>query len=350
MPNYLILIFGVIFIELMLCFAFGLMDSLVNYGEKAPDMIFAEYQYMLMDSRDEDDNLIKTAEKSAEAFGAKTLMYPKARSTMRTGMGSGGDESVTIYGIADNSSYIRLGNDTDREKVYISSAFAKKFDISEGKAITLNEEYENKSYNFTVGGIVDYDGGIAVFMDIDDFNTVFEKESDDFSGYFSRHEIKDIDEKYIASVITAEDIAKVTNQLMHSFGGIMEIFKYALIGLSAALIYLLAKIIIERNEHSISMAKILGFLNNEIGSLYIVPTAIVVIIFAIISYVIGYFMMIWIFKIFIRQLDGYFAFYISPLSTVLSILYLLIGYAFVSVIDYIRIKRIPLDVALKNIE
>ena len=34
----------------------------------------------------------------------------------------------------------------------------------------------------------------------------------------------------------------------------------------------------------------------------------------------------------------------------LSILYLLIGYMFVSVVDFIRIKKIPMDVALKNIE
>ena len=137
---------------------------------------------------------------------------------------------------------------------------------------------------------------------------------------------------------------------MHSMGGYMDIFKYALIVLSAALIYLLAKIIIEKNEHSISMAKILGFKNGEISSLYILPTAIVVIIFAAISFVIGYYLMIWIFHIFMIQMDGYFAFFMKPESMLLAILYLLIGYSFVSILDFIRIKKIPLDVALKNVE
>ena len=135
---------------------------------------------------------------------------------------------------------------------------------------------------------------------------------------------------------------------MHSVGGFIEIFKYAMIILAAALIYLLAKIIIERNEHSISMVKILGFKNGEIGSLYIIPTAIVVAVFTVISLAVGYFMMLWIFHAFLMQMDGYFAFYMSPLSMVLSVLYLLIGYAFVSVIDFFRIKKIPMDVALKN--
>ena len=213
-----------------------------------------------------------------------------------------------------------------------------------------NEEYENKSYQFKIAGQIDYDGGIAVFMRNADFNTVFEKDADDFTGYFSHEEITDIDESYIATVITADDIAEVTNQLIHSLGGVINVFKYVLIVLAAALIYLLAKIIIERNEHSISMVKILGFENKEIASLYILPTAVVIVIFAILSFFAGYGLMLLVFKAFVLQMDGYFAFYMSRQSMVLSVVYLLIGYAFVSLIDLFRIRRIPLDVALKNVE
>jgi putative ABC transport system permease protein len=349
-PNYLVLIIGVILIELMMCFAFGLPDSLTHYAKVAPDMMFAEYQYMLMDSKDDDGNVIETSEKTAERFSMTNLMYPKKSSSFREGMGSGGDESVTVYGIRNDSDYISLGKELSEDALYISSAFSKKFGIKEGDVITLHEEYENKSYEFSVLGVIDYDGGIAAFLDLGSFNTVFEKDSDDFSGYFSRNEITDIDDQYIATVITSEDIMKVTNQLMHSMGGFMGIFKNALIVLSASLIYLLAKIIIERNEHSISMAKILGFKNGEIGSLYIIPTAIVVVLFAAAAFVVGYYLMVWIFHAFMLQMDGYFAFYMKPSSMILAVVYLLIGYAFVSLVDFARIKRIPLDVALKNIE
>lgn len=349
MPNYAVLIFGVILSELMLCFAFGLTDSLENYGERAPEMVFADYQYMLMGYKDSDGNIISTDEETAERFSCTNLMYPKeVTSSMRDGMGSGGDESVTVYGISDGSKYISLPSDTSGGHVYLSTAFRDKFYIKSGEVITLNEEYENKSYEFTVDGFIDYEGGIAVFMDNTSFNETFDKKDDEFSGYFSRNEITDIDEQDIATVITVEDISKVTTQLMHSVGGFIDIFKYAMIVLAAALIYLLAKIIIERNEHSISMVKILGFRNGEIGSLYIIPTAIVVTIFTVVSLAVGYFMMLWIFHAFLMQMDGYFAFYMSPLSMVLSVVYLLLGYAFVSVIDFFRIKKIPMDVALKN--
>ena len=350
MPNYVVLIFGVVLIELMMCFAFGLNDSLDHYSEVAPDLMFAEYQYMLMDYRDSDGNTIETVEPSAEAFDMKELLYPKQKSSFRTGMGSGGDESVTVYGIRSDSAYITLSKDLKEGEVLISSAFKKKFDIKNGDTVRLSEEYENKSYEFKAAGTVDYDGGIAVFMGRDAFKDAFDGKEEEFSGFLSHKEITDIDEDDIAMVITAEDVRKVTNQLKHSIGGIVNVFKYALTVLAAALIYLLAKIIIERNEHSISMSKILGFKNGEIGSLYIIPTAVVVVICSCIGFVAGYILMNWVFKIFMKQMDGYFAFYMTPLSMALSVIFLLVGYAVVSAIDYIRIKHIRLDVALKNIE
>ncbi len=350
MPSYVVLIFGVIFIELMMCFAFGLPDSLNNYGDRAHEMIFADYQYMLMGYKDPDGNMIDTVEESAEKFSCKTLLYPKKASSMRQGMGSGGDESVTVYGITPDSSYVDLPQNLPHNHVCPSSAFMKKFDLKAGDKITLHEEYENKSYEFIVDDVIDYDGSIAVFMDKAGFNEAFDKKPEEFMGYFSRNEITDIDEQDIATVITADDISKVAAQLNHSIGGIVRAFKYVLVVLAAALIYLLAKIIIERNERSISMAKILGFTNGEIGSLYIIPTAIVVTICAVCGFVAGYFLMTEVFKIFMLQMDGYFSYYMTKPSMVLSVLFLLIGYLAVSVVDYIRIKRIPLDEALKNVE
>ena len=350
MPNYAVLVFGVIFIELMLCFAFGLPDSLTHYADEAPEMVFADYQYMLMRSKDSDGEYITTSEPTAEMFSSTGLLYPKDMTGTMQGFGSGGDEGVTVYGIIDDSAYVDIDSEMSDDSIYISSSMAAKFDLSVGDTITMHEEYGNKTYEFTVTGIVAYDGAIAAFMPNDNFNRVFDKKEGDFSGFFSRNEITDIDEQDIAAVITLKDITKVTTQLMHSMGGMMEVFQYVLIVLAAALIYLLAKIIIEKNENAISMVKILGFQNGEIGSLYILPTAFIVTVVTLISLGVGYFLMIYIFKVFMYQMDGYFAFYMKPISLALSALYLLIGYAFVSVIDFIRIKKIPMDVALKRVE
>ena len=98
------------------------------------------------------------------------------------------------------------------------------------------------------------------------------------------------------------------------------------------------------------MVKILGFKNAEIGSLYIFPTAVIVVVVTVFSLGIGYWLMTYIFKIFMLQMDGWFEYYLSIRSMILSVVYLLIGYAFVSVIDFFRIRKIPMDEALKNVE
>jgi putative ABC transport system permease protein len=335
----------------MLCFAFGLPDSLNHYGDRAPDMLFAKYQYMLAGTKDDDGNELVTANEDAEKFNSTSLLYEKNVKSFIKGRGSGGTtEAVTVYGIEDGSKYVVIGAELNDGEVYISSAFKDKFGFDTGDKITLSEEFANKSYEFTVSGIVDYEGGIAVFMPNDNFISIFDKKEGSFTGYFSNEEITDIDEKYIATVIDKDDIVKVTTQLMHSMGGFMVVAQYVLLVLSAALIFILTKIIIERNEHSISMVKILGFKNSEISALYMIPTAFIVLLFTLLGFGAGYVILIYVFRAFMLQMDGWFTFYMSTKSMAMSIVYMLVGYAAVSVIDFIRIKKIPMDEALKNVE
>ena len=350
-PNYAILIFGIVFVEVMLCFAFGLPDSLSHYGDNAPDMLFAKYQYMLMSNKDDDGNELVTANEDAEKFNSTSLLYEKNVTSFVEGRGSGGStESVTVYGIVDGSKYVDVDAGLSDGEIYISSAFRDKFGFASGDKITLSEEFSNKSYEFTVSGFVDYEGGIAVFMPDDNFIRVFDKKEGSFTGYFSNEEITDIDEKYFATVIDQDDIVKVTNQLMHSMGGFMVAAQYILMVLAAALIFLLTKIIIERNEHSISMVKILGFKNSEISSLYMIPTAFIVVLFTLLGFVAGYIILIYVFKAFMLQMDGWFTYYMTTKSMVMSVVFMLVGYAVVSVFDFIRIKKIPMDKALKTVE
>ena len=57
--------------------------------------------------------------------------------------------------------------------------------------------------------------------------------------------------------------------------------------LSMAMIYLLTKLIIEKNENAISMTKILGYENREIASLYLLSTSIVVVVIDALTVAIG---------------------------------------------------------------
>ena len=114
--------------------------------------------------------------------------------------------------------------------------------------------------------------------------------------------------------------------------------------LAAVMIYLLTKLIIEKNENAISMTKILGYENKEIASLYLLSTSIVVVIADLISVILGTLVMAAAWRMMLFSYSGWFAGYAKMFG------FELIGYLIVMVFDFQRIKKIPMDQALKNVE
>lgn len=340
--NYLILFVGILFIMEMLAMAVGMPDTLDYYKSNTDGMMFAKYQYVLKSYVDEEGNIVSTGNKDAEKFDMTSLL--KKSDAL--------DEEVSIYGIADNSSYVKI-NDFDslkKNEVYISDSFSQKYGLNEGDEVKLDAQYEKKTYTFKVKGIYDKSQSIAVFMPIDKFADIFDLKDDQFSGFLSDTKIKDINENNIATTITIHDITKMADQLDHSMGAYMSYFQVLCILLAAVMIYLLTKLIIEKNETAISMTKILGYENKEIASLYLVSTSIVVVLADLISVVIGTLVMKVAWKMMLFSYSGWFAFKVKPLGYVKMFAFVLIGYLIVMVFDFKRIKKIPMDQALKNVE
>jgi putative ABC transport system permease protein len=187
-------------------------------------------------------------------------------------------------------------------------------------------------------------------MLIGQFGKVFALKDGQFGGFLSDTEITDLEEDNVATVITIRDITKMCDQLDHSMGSYMDYFQILCILLSAVLIYLLTKLIIEKNENAISMTKILGYENKEIASLYLLSTTIMVVIEDAVSVVFGAFVMNLAWKAILFSYSGWFAFVIQPAGYVKMFAFVLIGYLFVMILDFMRIKKIPMDQALKNVE
>lgn len=355
MSNYAVLFVGIVFANLLLFFGLLLPSTLNHYQQEIKSNMLAKYQYMLdvpvsAVSGDDSENILellqyymgtKTLNDDAEAFSAYSLnTLPSKYKT----------DEVLLYGIEKNSKYIDVDFD-DSDEVYISGAYAEKFQLEPGDKITLKEKYDKKKYTFKVKGIYDYSGALCVFMPQKQLNDTFDLGSYYFSGYFSNSKITDINKKYIGSVVNLEALTKVSRQLTVSMGGIMNLINGFAIGIFIVLIYLLSKIIIEKNAQSISMAKILGYTNGEIGKLYIWSTTIVVIICLLLSLPIEKAIMGVVFReMMLSSVSGWIALWIDP-KIYLKMFLIGIGtYAVVSLLEYRRIRRIPMDEALKNAE
>ena len=340
--NYLILFVGILFISIMLAMAVGMPETLEYYKSNVSDMMFTNYQYVLKSYENEDGDIITTDNKDAEKFNMTSLQHKS--DTL--------DEEISVYGIEDDSWYVKISNLSALKgnEAYISASYADKYSLSVGDTVVLDEKYENKQYEFEVAGIYDHSQALAVFLSNEQYCEIFDMDSDAFTGYLSDSEITDIDEDEIATVITEHDITKMCDQLDHSMGSYMTYFQYLCILLSAVLIYLLTKLIIEKNENAISMTKILGYENREIASLYLLSTTIVLVVIDVVSVILGVVIMKAVWRIMLFSYSGWYAFRISTMGYVKMFLFILIGYLLVMVLDFRRIKRIPMDQALKNVE
>ena len=343
LPNYLMLFVGITFVMLLLSMAVGMPETLQFYQNRLPEMMFAEDQVILSDTKDEDGEPITTDAEGAERYAVTSL---ERQSDVY-------NEEISVYGVQPDSAYVTLDAaffDTDDSEVYISQAYAEKFDVKAGDTIVLSEKYEHRDYTWKVYGIFDYSAGIAVFMDNAQFNRIFDKDEDYFSGYLSDVPITDIDEQYIAAEITSEDMTKLARQLDHSMGAYMLYFQYACMIVAAILLYLLTKIIIEKNERAISMVKILGYETGEIASLYLIPTALVVFFSEFLAMYLGYTLMSVFWKAMMMSLGGWFAFVMSAEGFVREFVLVFAAYLVISILDFLRIRRIPKVLALKNME
>ncbi len=171
------------------------------------------------------------------------------------------------------------------------------------------------------------------------------------SGISANTKITDIDEKYIGSVIDLDALTKISRQLDVSMGNMMGLVNGFAVMIYMIVIYLLSKIIIEKNAQSISMTKILGYTNGEISRLYIMSTMLVVIIELLISLPIETAVMNVIFRaMMMASMTGWITLWIDPKIYVEMFLVGFITYAVVALLEYRKIKKVPMDEALKNVE
>lgn len=332
LPNHVMIFFGVFFANFILMFGMILQPMLVHYQNTITDNVLSAYQYILKTPAE-------TETDGAEKFCFGSLdTLPEKRSS----------ESVSLYGVKPDSDYVKLHS--SGKKVDISTAYAEKYGVEKGDTITLKDPYGSDKYKFEVGGIYDYPSTIAVFMEQDLFRQTFDYDSDYFNAYFSDQKIKDIDDALISTEITVDDLTKTSRQLIRSMGSMMNLFLVFGALMFVLILYLLSKIIIEKNAQSISMVKILGYNNREINRIYLHSTTIVVILCILITIPISSLVMKEVVEVVFFEYSGWITYYMPAVTYVEVAASGVICYAIVAFLLNRKVKKIPMSDALKNVE
>jgi putative ABC transport system permease protein len=337
LPGYIVMIIGILFGSVLITFGDMYPRLLDRYKDAVVDDMISTYQYVLYDC--EEANAVTNT--GAEKFALTSLDFTKSGYLT---------DSFTIYGIEEDSQYIL--SDIPEGKVLISTGISEKFGLHVGDTITLDEKYKRDcSYELEIGGIYDYLTSLAIFMNLDDYNRTFDNDKNYFTGYFSNEKLDELDEDDVATVITASDYTKLSDQLTVSMGEMMILFKWFGALFFIIVVYVLCKQVIERNFQSIAMTKILGFRNGEISGLYNLPTTIVVIIGLAISIPFVDAAMRAIFNGYIyTMMTGYIPYSISPITYVITVVTGLVCYGVVALLQMRKVSKVSKSEALKNVE
>ena len=329
-PAYLIMFIGVLLAGIMMVYGLMFSPLLAHFKEILVESRFADYQYILKDQAESDFA-------GAEKFAMLSL--------------ENDNEEVSVYGIREDSAYLPdLDFGARGEKVYISSAYADKYDLAPGSYIRLHEKYGDKAYTLEVGDVMYYEATLCVFLSLDHYVETFDLEEDYYNGYLSNEEIPDLDERDIATIITPEDLTLLADQLQDSMGTFFPVMSVFAVILFVLMIYLLTKLIIDRSAQSISMMKILGYSPEEINRLYNRATGIVALFSLLVSLPVSYFTLSLVLRVLLMRFNGWLTLYIAPWIYGVCLGLGLVCCLVVERIEMRRIHRIPMAMALKNVE
>lgn len=330
LPNYVTILVGVFFANVMLLFGFVLPPLVDNYEKDITSNLLAEYQYVLKSPAE--------MKGTAEKYSVTALQTVKGKLK---------SEEVTVYGVAEDSAYV---SGLCEDGVLISAAYAGKHGLATGDKITLEEAFGEASYTFTVGGVYDYPAALAVFMEQEKFNETFGFGAGFFNGYFSDEPISDLDERLLAAKITPDDLTKTTRQLKVSMGELMDLFLVFGVAIFLLVIYLLSKLIIEKNARSIAMTKILGYTDGEVNRLYVWMTSVVVIVSLIGTIPLVNFIMKYLFAAVLADYPGWLP-YSVPFDAYIRMAALgIVSYAVVAFFQMRKVKGVSKGEALKAVE
>jgi putative ABC transport system permease protein len=323
--TYIALFFGTLLASIILLFGLMMNPLLDHYKDEVIKSQIAPYQTIL---KIDMDNL------DGEKLYVKTIDYE--------------NDQIMIFGLekyGDNSKYLNNLFISDTNKAVVSSGLKSKYGFKNGSSIKLEEKYTDNKYKLNVEGVYDTTGTLVIFMDANNFKETF---NDYLTSYFSDNKL-DISDEYIYKVISLDDLIVVSNQLADSMGRVFVLFTAISVILFALLIFLLAKIVIEKNQNQISMLKIIGYKTFDINKIYNVSTGIITILSLVISTFIAQFFIKLAWDIILKtKMSGWLDFYVAPYLYPIIFGIGVGAFAIVYLIESRKISKINLALALKD--
>lgn len=327
---YLVLFIGILLGTLLMSASLSLPPLFEYQKQEILDNQISAYQYVLRMP-------VNTKNQQAEKFAVQFLELDEA--------------DVMVLGIEKDSRLLpKVSQGLKNHQAIFSNGLASKYELKTGQQLELNKKYTDDTYIFELGDTVYYPAGFTIFVSLNDFRAMFKLNQGYYTGYLSNEKLDDLKKFFIAAVRTESDLTFALDQIMDSMGQIFKLMAVFAVILFFVLIYVLSKQVVERNQKSIAMLKVLGYENREINNLYHLTTGLVVVFSFIISIPVCQFLPTNIFKQIMAQYIGWFDFYIASWVYPAVVLSGLASYFIIYIMQGKKTKKISTAELLKEME
>lgn len=176
--------------------------------------------------------------------------------------------NISVIGIDEDNKYYDTKPVKGKSNLIISRSVQQKYGLHIGDKLILTDNAEDMDYAFTIKGVCDYAGGLAVFMDIDSMRELFGQKEDYYNTLLSDQELT-IDGDRLYGITTKEDVAHSTSVFISLMLPLMIMMTVSAVIIFCMVLYLMMGIMIDRASFGISLIQIFGFRIGEIRKLYL---------------------------------------------------------------------------------
>ncbi len=328
--SYVMMFIGIFLSSFLLMFGIGLKPLMKHYTESIDKSLPYEYQYILKAPVDTN----KGEKICIEEFQTWFDLGKK-------------DMDVMCYGINSESTF--FADAYTKEGISISSALSHKLNLDEGDTLHIEDKNNDQEYDLKISKVFAYDASLAMFIDQGKLNELLDNEKETYNCIISNEEL-DIDDQFIAKKITRNDMLGAADQMIASFSTVILFINIFSVIVYLVIMYIMTKLVIDKNALSISYMKVFGYEDREIRKLYLTATSFVVIVSLIVCIPLE----IALFKgtlVFLSSMiEGYVEFYLPTYVYFEIIVIGIVAYLCINALHMYDVKKIPMTEALKNRE
>lgn len=195
---------------------------------------------------------------------------------------------IVVYGIELHSNIVKLKSTQtgpwNLDSVMISSALATRLNVEPGSTMWLVNQLDGRKYSFVVSGIYDSVTNEGVYMPRESLNALLRYPQQSYLGIWSRVPLPIIETSSdLRTVTTSDEVSKALRLLTAPISTSMAMIGVASFALGLIVLVVVSHLIIDENRRTIVLLSVLGYRRNEVRSLLLNSSTILVIIGYVIS-------------------------------------------------------------------